>query len=217
MQGDGNLVLYRAGVALWDSGTHGHPGAGAYLQADANLVVYSSAETGRRALFDTGTSIGDTGTALFPSLRVEDLEVSVDISADDTFPEALWGSSWDSDRVRAGDELDLGDRRRNASGCVLVMQHDGNLVEYCAGVAVFSTGVPSRPQGPFTHYTARMQADGNLVLYQEDGLGERPAVALFATGTRTPGSVLRLQDDRNLVVLAPGGRPTWSRLTGRIR
>jgi surface antigen len=43
MQGDGNLVEYRNGKALWDPtnpGTAGHPGAYAVLQGDGNFVVY---------------------------------------------------------------------------------------------------------------------------------------------------------------------------------
>ncbi|KAB0659469.1 peptidase S53 [Burkholderia diffusa] len=42
MQGDGNLVLLRQGVAQWSSGTYNHPGAVAVMQTDGNLVVYSS-------------------------------------------------------------------------------------------------------------------------------------------------------------------------------
>lgn len=42
MQGDGNLVLYKGGQALWNTQTHGHPGAQAFFQDDGNLVVYSA-------------------------------------------------------------------------------------------------------------------------------------------------------------------------------
>jgi subtilisin family serine protease len=42
MQGDGNLVQYQEGVALWSSGTWGHPGAYAVLQGDSNFVIYSA-------------------------------------------------------------------------------------------------------------------------------------------------------------------------------
>jgi hypothetical protein len=46
MQGDGNLVEYFQGRALWASGTQGHPGAWAAMQgSDGNLCVYSSGGT----------------------------------------------------------------------------------------------------------------------------------------------------------------------------
>jgi peptidoglycan hydrolase-like protein with peptidoglycan-binding domain len=51
MQGDGNLVLYGAGLVLWDSGTvHDAPDY-AILQGDGNLVIYQ----GHRALWSSGT------------------------------------------------------------------------------------------------------------------------------------------------------------------
>ncbi len=52
MQTDGNLVLYEGTVALWDSGTEGHPGAFAILQLDGNFVVY----VGQHALWSSRTN-----------------------------------------------------------------------------------------------------------------------------------------------------------------
>lgn len=41
MQGDGNLVLYQAGVGpIWNSGTHGSGADTAVMQTDGNLVIY---------------------------------------------------------------------------------------------------------------------------------------------------------------------------------
>ncbi len=54
MQTDGDLVVYRASTAIWQSGTSGHAGAHLVLQADRNLVIYST--TGK-ALWQTGTYI----------------------------------------------------------------------------------------------------------------------------------------------------------------
>ena len=53
MQGDGNLVLYRADVgrARWASNTAGHAGATAIMQTDGNLVVYEDGT----ALWSSGT------------------------------------------------------------------------------------------------------------------------------------------------------------------
>jgi hypothetical protein len=60
MQGDGNLVLYQAGWALWNTETHGHHGAWAAFQDDGNLVVYSAWNT---PLWSSGTH-GHPGAAL---------------------------------------------------------------------------------------------------------------------------------------------------------
>jgi hypothetical protein len=40
MQGDGNLVVYTNGRAIWDAHTQGHAGAYLAMQSDGNLVVY---------------------------------------------------------------------------------------------------------------------------------------------------------------------------------
>ncbi len=61
MQGDGNLVLLRQGVAQWSSGTYSHPGAFAAMQADGNLVVYSPTGV---PLWYSGTS-GNSGAATY--------------------------------------------------------------------------------------------------------------------------------------------------------
>jgi subtilase family serine protease len=61
MQGDGNLVLMRQGVPQWSSSTYNHPGAYATMQADGNLVVYSS---GGAPLWYSGTS-GNPGAATY--------------------------------------------------------------------------------------------------------------------------------------------------------
>jgi hypothetical protein len=40
-QGDGNVVLYREGRALWSSGTHGRATSRLVMQTDGNLVLYA--------------------------------------------------------------------------------------------------------------------------------------------------------------------------------
>jgi hypothetical protein len=60
-QGDGNLVLYRAGRALWSSGTAGQPAYLAAMQGDGNLVVYARPAA---PVFNTQTN-GHAGAQLF--------------------------------------------------------------------------------------------------------------------------------------------------------
>jgi hypothetical protein len=52
MQGDGNLVLYQGGVALWNTRTNGRGGARAVQQGDGNFVLYTAGNT---ALWNSGT------------------------------------------------------------------------------------------------------------------------------------------------------------------
>jgi len=57
MQGDGNLVLYSRGHALWKSDTADHPGDYATMQGDGNFVIYQA----HRAIWSSGTSRDGNG------------------------------------------------------------------------------------------------------------------------------------------------------------
>jgi hypothetical protein len=60
MQGDGNLVLYQGGTALWASNTSGSAADEAIMQGDGNLVLYTSAGS---AVWASGTA-GNAGADL---------------------------------------------------------------------------------------------------------------------------------------------------------
>jgi len=70
MQGDGNLVLYQAGVgALWSTGTAGRGTSRAVMQHDGHLVVYDAGGTptwwsGTAGLRVRGLSIQNDGNAV---------------------------------------------------------------------------------------------------------------------------------------------------------
>lgn len=56
---DGNLVLYRFGVAVWSSGTFGNPG-NVWMQMDGNLIIFNS---NSQPIWESGTA-GNTGATL---------------------------------------------------------------------------------------------------------------------------------------------------------
>jgi hypothetical protein len=88
----------------------------------------------------------------------------------------------------------------------VVMQTDGNLVEYTFGPRVVWAS------GTYGHPGARlaMQADGNLVIYQ----GSTP---IWNTGTWGLGpSFAVIQTDNNFVVYTNSGRATWASRYGRL-
>lgn len=83
---------------------------------------------------------------------------------------------------------------------VLIMQGDGNLVEYGNGFQpLWSTHTSGNP-GAY----AVFQGDGNLVIYSSTG---RP---LWWSGVRPAASRLLLQDDGNLVNYDAAWRPLWA-------
>jgi hypothetical protein len=84
MQGDGNLVLYRAqfGRALWSSNTWGKPVNHAVMQGDGNLVAYSAA----------GDHYWDTGTSGHPGASVV-LQDDGNLVVYDNANNQLWASN----------------------------------------------------------------------------------------------------------------------------
>lgn len=81
----------------------------------------------------------------------------------------------------------------------LVMQLDGNLVEYGPNGAVWASGTYSPGA------KAVMQLDGNLVVYAAGG------ASIWSTHTFAGNSTLVVQNDGNLVIYGPGGGAVWDR------
>lgn len=86
----------------------------------------------------------------------------------------------------------------------LVMQHDGNLVIYCIGRAIWSTHTAHIA----IHGGLRFQGDGNLVLYRHGGR------AVWNSRTaNTEACQLVMQNDGNLVLYGCYGRVIWASST----
>ncbi|MFC3688196.1 hypothetical protein [Aquipuribacter hungaricus] len=202
MQGDGNLVLYRYGQAVFQSGTNSpdNVGADAVLQSDGNFVVYA----GSRAVFSTRTV-----TTEFPDstvLRLGVGEFSVVQGAERL--SSVYGSAWTSPTVEFGQSLLPGDRRRSPDGRgVLVFQADENLVHYRDGRAVWQSG--TRLSGA---NLAVMQEDGNFVVYAVGDSVPGGVEVLAQTRTQgNPGATLVVPDAGQVYVRSEGGRVLYPR------
>ena len=187
MQGDGNLVLYHGGSALWSTRTSGDNGAHAVMQGDGNLVVY----LGGTAKWSSQTN-GFSGASL--ALQ-DDSNLVIYHSG---HPVWDWGSGYLGNRLKGGWTLQPGAFLLSPNHQYrLVMQGDGNLVLYHGGSALWST----RTSGENGAH-AVMQGDGNLVVY----LG---GTAKWSSQTNGfSGASLALQDDSNLVIYH-SGHPVW--------
>jgi GH25 family lysozyme M1 (1,4-beta-N-acetylmuramidase) len=108
--------------------------------------------------------------------------------------------------IPAGDGLTMGQSVTSCDGrFMLVMQGDGNLVEYVHGNPLFSTSTNGQAAALV------MQGDGNLVLYSSQGC------PVWDTNTAGhSGASLAVQGDGNLVIYDVGGTPIWSSGTGPI-
>jgi surface antigen len=83
---------------------------------------------------------------------------------------------------------------------VLVMQSDGNLVQYGDGFkSIWSSGTGGNP-GAY----AVLQADGNFVVYSK---ANKP---LWASGVRAGAKRIILQHDANLVIYSSVNKPLWA-------
>ncbi|MFJ5026604.1 hypothetical protein ACIQB5_00655 [Streptomyces sp. NPDC088560] len=199
MGSDGNLVAYLktngtsgSGPAIWSTHTSGHSGAYAYMQADGNLVVYSSTGT---ALWSTHTS-GHSGAYFL--VQDDGNLVVYGSGGGPSTGGSLWadGTNVHSATIGSGQKLTAG-WWAQARYTRLAMQPDGNLVLYRKrdGKAIWSTGT-SGHSGAYAY----MQADGNLVVYSSTG------TALWSTHTYGhSGAYAVMQNDGNVVVYTATG------------
>ncbi|WP_067698136.1 LysM peptidoglycan-binding domain-containing protein [Nocardia jejuensis] len=103
------------------------------------------------------------------------------------------------DSLKVGEELGLGEALKGGAYS-LTLQDDGNLVlSEPSGNVVWASGTNGKGVK-----RATLQADGNFVLYKDDG-------AEWSTGTDGKGADrLVVQPDRNVVLYAGDGSSVWS-------
>jgi hypothetical protein len=108
-----------------------------------------------------------------------------------------------ADRLDRDQQLTANQVLVSGNGVVnLVMQADGNLVEYATANSQPLWASNTNGSGATR---AIMQGDGNFVLYDDAGH------AKWASGTdRNPGAFIVLQGDGNLVIYNQGGAAVWA-------
>jgi hypothetical protein len=183
MQGDGNLVEYDGSTAAWSSGT-GTAGSTVIMQGDGNLVVYS----GATAKWSSGTG-GNNGAYLM-------LANNGAITIDSASGVVIWGVP---NILVPNTQLTANKSVTSPNGQYrLIMQSDGNLVEYHGSTASWSSGTGTAGS------TVIMQSDGNLVIYSG-------ATAKWSSGTGgNNGAYLVLADGGALTVDSSGGAVLWT-------
>ena len=202
LQQDLVLGLYRTtdGQLLWSA-----PGKTTIMQTDGDLVSYGFYNMKNNLVLDQYFDVVPTfasNTAGNPGsyLVVEDAGYVAIYSPDGT-------RLWRAPAYATGDTMQPGESLNpsieSANGLyTFIYQSDGNLVLYPNGStnALWASGTNGTSQG----HTI-MQGDGNLVIYDANG------VAVFATHTEgNPGSRLVVQNDGNVVIYAPDGTALWA-------
>ncbi len=203
MQSDGNLVVYniKSNHSKWESGTSGHAGAYATLRNDGNLVIYNQ---NAKLIWQTNTigfqndimTLSNAGyiilgnknhkvwtTAPPPPPPAPARQVTNNISPKD--------AQYKGNSVL----LQTPDNSYN-----LVMQTDGNLVEYGSnGVSYWSTGTDNNP-GAY----AIFQSDGNFVVYSSTNQ------VLWSTGTNgNPGDTMSIDSSGVITIKTSSNTQIW--------
>ncbi|MEV7522518.1 trypsin-like serine protease [Streptomyces sp. NPDC091371] len=163
-------------------------------------------EPGHTHLAGIVSGFGQAGCLGGPSTGSTDVVVTRTDNAAPWIRSRLFYGDAGSTSLAAGGRLEAGSMLYATGKASLIMQADGNLVQYAeSGAVLWASGTYGNP-GAY----AVLQGDGNFVVYKKDG-GEGRGGALWSSGTwGNPGGALKLQDDHNLVVYRQDGSAAWS-------
>ncbi|MFE2146261.1 hypothetical protein ACFXA3_31800 [Streptomyces sp. NPDC059456] len=195
MQPDGNLVLdHKAGAELWASGTYGNPGAYAEFQADGNFVIYKKDVNGvKGAAVWSSTTWGNSNARL-------DFQDDANLVVYRKDGSAAWSTrTWEvpDHTLTGGENLDRGTWMA-ATNTVLAMDNRGYFAVFERSTGKVRTAAGSYSPGAY----ARMQKDGNFVIYSKNG-GEGKGGAIWNTESwGNPGAYLAYGMDSTLVLHA---------------
>ncbi|MFY7829843.1 MAG: hypothetical protein ACOVQ4_22095 [Flectobacillus sp.] len=206
VESDGNVVITKKGVKIWETRTGGKNVDAFKMQDDGNLVAYA---VGGRAVWASGTH----GKGNKSSVLVMQDDGNLVIYTNDSNP--IWSSGTrnvytqeeiDKITVKNGESLRVNDKRTSTNGKYYVtLQSDGNVVLYKGEKALWATGTSSQDV-----YGIFVQRDGNLVAYRG---GDRPTWASNTADRGGRETFLMMQDDGNLVLYKRLGSSTPGHIT----
>jgi Domain of unknown function (DUF4476) len=192
-QDDGNLVLYTAeGKPLWASNTGGIKSDRCLMQTDGNVVIYNGSQP-----------TWSSNTYGNPNARLV-MQDDGNLVIYTTGNKAIWASNTVQpkifDTVCCDHPLDRIESPNKKY--FTVYQKDGNLVLYTAdGKPLWASNT-----GGIRSTRCVMQADGNLVIYNEN----KPTWASNTYGGANRNAKLVMQDDGNLVLYTTGNKAIWA-------
>jgi len=175
MQSDGNLVTYAPDgtTPLFDTHTYGNPGSQAVLQNDGNLVVYAPNGRALWASYGAADLLGSFSSQTSPTLvfdRARGSNGEQYLTSLDYQRTARVGDNGLTvvTAGRPGPDFSTSVVTASSDFTLLEMQSDGNLVLSSCSAGTCSPIWSSLTYGnPGAH--ARMQTDGNLVVYTAGG------------------------------------------------
>ncbi|MEV7545231.1 RICIN domain-containing protein [Streptomyces sp. NPDC089915] len=176
----GSINNYSYGVFIFDQGTADFENTMSWY-GNQKITAYTESNGG---IHGNATGVGANGSST-TQLR---------------FDRRSSPSTGGNSMLSAGQTLSKGQRLTSGNGNTLIMQDDGNLVEYGDGGRVLHA---SGTVGRGDHLT--MQWDGNLVLSTANN------IPLWSTGTpNNPNAWVQIQDDGNLVLHRSDNSVLWA-------